>query len=400
MSKINDLIQELCPNGVEYKKLKEIGDTFTGLSGKSKDDFYNGNCRYITYTNIFNNPVVRLDLDDRVLIKDNEKQNNLKYGDILVAGSSENIEDSGMIGVVCEEPNENIYLNSFCFGFRLNDNYNKKLIPGFSKHVFRSANFRSQILSCSFGVTRYNLNKKMFLELTIPIPPLEVQEEIVRILDKFSSNGLESLLTLELELRREQYEYYLKRTFKSVSGKKVALGSVVTFNRGKRVVKKDLENDKTSNLFPVYQNSLIPLGYYDKSNFDCKKTIIISAGAAGKIGFVEEKIWAADDCLRCLCSNEILDKYLYYFLKSNESYIQSMVRRASVPRISTNIFEKMEIIIPSIDIQRKIIEIFDRFEKIINNVNDGLPAEIELRRQQYEYYRNKLLSFEELSVSE
>ena len=64
MSKINDLIQELCPNGVEYKKLKEIGDTFTGLSGKSKDDFYNGNCRYITYTNIFNNPVVRLDLDD------------------------------------------------------------------------------------------------------------------------------------------------------------------------------------------------------------------------------------------------------------------------------------------------------------------------------------------------
>ena len=283
MSKINDLIQELCPNGVEYKKLKEIGDTFTGLSGKSKDDFYNGNCRYITYTNIFNNPVVRLDLDDRVLIKDNEKQNNLKYGDILVAGSSENIEDSGMIGVVCEEPNENIYLNSFCFGFRLNDNYNKKLIPGFSKHVFRSANFRSQILSCSFGVTRYNLNKKMFLELTIPIPPLEVQEEIVRILDKFSSNGLESLLTLELELRREQYEYYLKRTFKSVSGKKVALGSVVTFNRGKRVVKKDLENDKTSNLFPVYQNSLIPLGYYDKSNFDCKKTIIKSHGSSKDI---------------------------------------------------------------------------------------------------------------------
>ena len=80
MSKIDELIKELCPNGVEYKKINEIGETFTGLSGKSKKDFESGNCRYITYTNIYNNPAVRLDKDDFVNVKNNEKQNYIIKG--------------------------------------------------------------------------------------------------------------------------------------------------------------------------------------------------------------------------------------------------------------------------------------------------------------------------------
>ena len=106
MSKIDELIKEMCPNGVEYKKINEIGETFTGLSGKNKKDFENGNCRYITYSNIYNNPDVRFDKDDFVYVKNNEKQNYIIKGDILITGSSENIEDSGMIAVVTEEPKE------------------------------------------------------------------------------------------------------------------------------------------------------------------------------------------------------------------------------------------------------------------------------------------------------
>lgn len=399
MSRIQELIKEKCPNGVEYKSIKDIFDLFSGMTGVSNKWSDTGNCKFIDYMNVYRNNKIDVNLKCNATVK-NLNQTTLKKGDILLTSASETADECAISSVVESEIEDETFMDDHLFGLRLKNDYSNKINTTFINYYFSSKIFRNKLYKAVRGVTRFYVSNKDFIKLLIPIPPLEVQEEIVRILDKFSSNGLESLLTLELELRREQYEYYLKRTFKSVSGKKVALGSVVTFNRGKRVVKKDLENDKTSNLFPVYQNSLIPLGYYDKSNFDCKKTIIISAGAAGKIGFVEEKIWAADDCLRCLCSNEILDKYLYYFLKSNESYIQSMVRKASVPRISANVFEKMEIIIPSIDIQRKIIEIFDRFEKIINNVNDGLPAEIELRRQQYEYYRNKLLSFEELSVSE
>lgn len=394
MSRITELIKEKCSNGVEYRKLYEITNW---------DKRFNGVSQYMQ-TNILSYKHVSAELL-KSLLQDNGNIKLLSTGLFDGYTTEELAKDLVNEGEVISIPsggsaNIKYYNGKFVdSGNILASSRDDELYN--LKYIFYVLQSKNNVISDYFrgsGVKHPSMPD--ILKIDIPVPPIEVQEEIVRILDKFSSNGLESLLTLELELRREQYEYYLKRTFKSVSGKKVALGSVVTFNRGKRVVKKDLENDKTSNLFPVYQNSLIPLGYYDKSNFDCKKTIIISAGAAGKIGFVEEKIWAADDCLRCLCSNEILDKYLYYFLKSNESYIQSMVRRASVPRISANVFEKMEIIIPSIDIQRKIIEIFDRFEKIINNVNDGLPAEIELRRQQYEYYRNKLLSFEELRVSE
>ena len=167
MSRINDLIKEMCPNGVRYNKLSEIGNQFSGLSGKSKNDFENGNCKYITYTNIYNNPSTNLDVEDYVQVKENEKQNEIKYKDILVAGSSENLEDSGMISVVTKEPREKIYLNSFCFGFRLNDNFYDKYNPDFLKHIFRDKNFRNEIISCSFGVTRYNLSKEKFLKIKI-----------------------------------------------------------------------------------------------------------------------------------------------------------------------------------------------------------------------------------------
>lgn len=86
MSKINDLIKELCPNGVEFYKLSDIGYQFNGLSGKSKKDFENGNYKYITYTNIYNNPSIKLDINDYVFVDKTEKQNKLKFKDVLIAG--------------------------------------------------------------------------------------------------------------------------------------------------------------------------------------------------------------------------------------------------------------------------------------------------------------------------
>ena len=167
MSKVKQLIEKFCPNGVKYYKLSEIGNQFTGLSGKSKKDFENGNCKYITYVNIYNNSSVNLDINDYVFVDASEKQNEIKYKDILVAGSSENLEDSGMISIVTSEPKEKIYLNSFCFGFRLNDLFFEKYDPDFLKHLFRDKNFRNEIIACSFGVTRYNCYLKVAFEFNI-----------------------------------------------------------------------------------------------------------------------------------------------------------------------------------------------------------------------------------------
>ena len=210
IKKIRDLINKLCPNGVEYLKLSEIAEQFNGLSGKSKKDFENGNCKYITYTNIYNNPSTKLDVEDMVFVNDDERQNEIKYKDFLIAGSSENLEDSGMISVVTQKPEEKIYLNSFCFGMRLNNKYYEKCDANYLKHLFRNSNFRKEIIACSFGVTRYNLSKEKFLKIKVPIPPLEIQEEIAKILDKYEylTKSIINELPYEIELRKKQYDYY------------------------------------------------------------------------------------------------------------------------------------------------------------------------------------------------
>jgi type I restriction enzyme S subunit len=184
MSRIDDLITEFCPNGVEFKSLGELGKIFSGLTGKSKADFSNGNARYVSYMNIFNNISVDLGIGDFVIVDAEERQNSLALGDILFTGSSETPDEVGMSSVVDNTPSEEVYLNSFCFGYRF---INKELLlPGFSKYVFRGDFVRKQIVRSASGVTRFNISKKRFLETHIPIPPIEVQREVVIILDAFT----------------------------------------------------------------------------------------------------------------------------------------------------------------------------------------------------------------------
>lgn len=195
-------------DGVEWKKLGEIGLFYGGLSGKTKKDFEEGNAKYVTYSNIFNNIAVNLNINDVVNILPGEKQNVIAYGDVIFTGSSETPDECGMSSVVTEIINEPIYLNSFCFGFRLN---NLSLYePGFLKFLFRSNNIRNEIKKTANGVTRYNISKKLFSQIEIPIPPLPEQRRIVAILDKFETlvNDLSVGLPAELEARRKQYEYY------------------------------------------------------------------------------------------------------------------------------------------------------------------------------------------------
>ena len=163
------------------------------------------------------------------------------------------------------------------------------------------------------------------------------------------------------------------------------LGEVCELNRGVRVVKKDLSEN---GIFPVYQNSLTPLGYYDKSNYPSNTTFVISAGAAGEIGFAEKAIWAADDCLCVTCPDNISNKYVYYCLMNNKTFLFSKVRRASVPRLSRVAVEQFPLPLPPLPIQEEIVKILDRFAEYTAE----LQAELQARKEQYEYYRNLLLT--------
>lgn len=404
MSKINDLIKKMCPNGVRYHRLSEIGNQFSGLSGKSKKDFENGNCRYITYTNIYNNPSTNLEVGDYVQVKQNEKQNEIKYKDILIAGSSENLEDSGMISVVTKMPNEKIYLNSFCFGFRLNDNFYEKYNPDFLKHLFRDKNFRNNIISCSFGVTRYNLSKEKFLKIKIPCPPLEVQEEIVKILDKFGE--LEAKLEAELEARKSQYEFWRGNLLFNPNYPVYKMEDICIINQGLQIPINQRKKEPGENrYFYITVQFLKNEGenYYIENPSEsviCKKDdiLVTRTGSTGKIVYGVEGCFH-NNFFKVTPIINLNKKYLYHVLNSTQMF-NEMLRAASggtVPDLPHKKFYKLEIGLPSIEEQKKIVTILDKFENLISDISIGLPAEIELRRKQYEYYRNKLLSFEELS---
>ena len=167
------------------------------------------------------------------------------------------------------------------------------------------------------------------------------------------------------------------------------LSDIVPAQRGKRVVKNELS---TGGEYPVYQNSLTPLGYYDKSNVSAGTTFIIAAGAAGEIGYSFVDFWAADDCYYFDCPEELDNRYLYHTLLSMHSKIKGVVRHGAVPRISREHVDALVIPVPPIMVQKEIVRILDMF----TNLQSELEFELEMRKKQYIYYRDKMLEFKKL----
>lgn len=190
--------------GVEMKTLGELGPYFGGLTGKTKDDFIDGNAKFITYMNVFANPSLNTSTTGVVRINKGEKQNKIQKGDILFTGSSETPNEAGMSCIVTDELTEDFYMNSFCFGIRLSnpEQYNLHYL----KHVLRSNDVRRKIAKSASGVTRFNISKARFGKTQFPLPSLSEQQRIVSILDSFEA----SIQNLEAQLkqREKQYEYY------------------------------------------------------------------------------------------------------------------------------------------------------------------------------------------------
>ena len=164
------------------------------------------------------------------------------------------------------------------------------------------------------------------------------------------------------------------------------LGVAVSIERGKRLVRGQLSNDCG---YPVFQNSMTPLGYHTDYNYPENTAFIIGAGAAGEIGFSSVKFWAADDCYPMVCREDISSRYLYHALLRIQPQIKSRVRKASIPRLSRASIEQFEIPVPPLPVQREIVRILDKFTEL----TAALIAELTARKKQYGCYRDSLLSF-------
>ena len=168
----------------EQRKLGEVGKTYSGLSGKTKDDFGHGEAKFVTYMNVFSNSVCLPNMTEAVEIDD--KQNKVLFGDVLFTTSSETPEEVGMSSVWLENA-ENIYLNSFCFGYRPTKEFN----PYYLAYMLRSPSIREKITFLAQGISRYNISKNKMMDIEIPIPSIVEQKQIG---EHFRT--LDSLITL------------------------------------------------------------------------------------------------------------------------------------------------------------------------------------------------------------
>ena len=385
MSRIEQLIAELCPDGVECQMLVDVAKILYGFPFQS--NMFTDDEKYI--------PLIRIrDIKQgkgSIYFKGSfSSEFIIKRGDMIVGMDGEfnlnkwNDRDSILNQRVCkiESKNENITNNNYLFHL---------LIPLFKK-----------IESETSGSTVKHLSAKAINNISIPIPPLPIQQEIVRILDTFTD--LDAELQAELEARKKQYEHYRNQLL-NFEGKEVewkTLGEVGKVCMCKRVMKHETNS---SGEIPFYKigtfgneaNAYISRELYDeykkKFSFPSKGDILISAsGTIGRRVIYDDKpayfqdsniIWLS------LTNNMLLNKYLYYIYET----IEWPVEGGTIKRLYNDNFKKIKIPIPPLSEQERIVTILDKFEAL---VNEELPAEIAARRKQYEHYREKLLTFEPL----
>ena len=373
MSKIDDLIKQYCPNGVEYKELGDILD-------------YEQPTRYIVKS-------ARYDSNADTPV--------LTAGQTFILGYTFEKDDI----YKASKENPVIIFDDFTTSYHWVD-FNFKVKSSAMKMLRPKPDFDGifKYVLYAMGEIHYSPQDharqwiSQYSKFKIPVPPLPVQEEIVKVLDAFTA--LEAELEAELEARKRQYEYYRNKllTFdENTTGggriKFMQLGEVAVIQRGKRLTKPQLLQD---GLYPVFHGGIEPLGYYNQKNRESDTVMVINVGAsAGTVGYSPVDFWSSDGCFCISHSKLFLNKYLYHTLKTKEAFLQSKVRKAGIPTLDNSVVEKVVVAIPPLDEQERIVAILDKFDSLVNDISEGLPAELTARRQQYEYYRNKLLTFDE-----
>lgn len=256
------------------------------------------------------------------------------------------------------------------------------------------------------------LNKSDFENIKLLVPPLEVQREIVRILDNFTelTENLTENLTAELTARKKQYEYYRDTllTFNDnnplhslisryspngVEYKKI--GDICNISVGGDVPKNSMSKQKTEKYsVPIISNGIGENALYGYTDVPKVKEPGVTVAARGTIGYAEYRDYPFYPIIRLLTAvpkdaTAVNTKYLYYCLQGK----QYSSPTGGIPQLTAPELEKVSIPVPPLEVQRQIVQILDRFDALCNDLIQGLPAEIEARRKQYEYYRDQLLTF-------
>ena len=390
MSKLDELLRELCPDSVEYKRFDEVCtlNARIGWQRLTKAEYMSkGDYLLITGTDF--TETHEIDYSTCVYVTEERYKQDLKIqlknGDILIT-------KDGTLGKVAQVKGLEMpaTLNGGVFVVRCKDG---SLENRFILHYLLSNHFQSVVEQQKTGSTISHLTQTLFSRLMIPIPPLEIQREIVRILDNFTN--LTSELTSELTARGIQYSYYRNKllTFHA-NTKIVQLADIADIGTGSSNTNEAVEDGK----YPFFVRSQEPLR---KNDYEYDETAIITAGDGVGVGkvyhYIEGKYALHQRAYRIhINTPEVMSKYYFHYMKAKFlPYIQKTMFQGSVASIRRPMLNAFPVPVPPLDVQKRIVNVLDNFEKICSDLNIGLPAEIEARQKQYEYYRDKLLTFAE-----
>ena len=390
MSKLEKLIQQYCPDGVEYVPLSSIGTIKRG-NGLQKKDFVKSGIGCIHYGQIYTK--FGLFTNKTLTYVDKELADHLLHiekGDLVIACTSENIED--VCKAVAWLGDESIVTGGHSCVLHHNQN------PKYIAYFFQTESFQRQKRKYAYGTKVIDIKPDSIGKIEIPVPPLPVQEEIVRVLDAFTE--LQAELQAELQKRKQQYNFHRDNllNFKDINRggqeiKWMRIGEICNVITGGEVPVDGIKGNTPQGDFkyPIWGNGKDIYGYSTTYQITQDAVCVSSIGANTGAVFFHSAYFTPIIRLKVLIplSKKVSTKYLFYIL----SAVGFEVKKSSVPNMNSTEVKQKRIPIPPLAEQNRIVAILDRFDTLTNDLTSGLPAEIEKRRQQYEYYRDKLLTF-------
>jgi type I restriction enzyme S subunit len=388
-SKIEKLVAELCPEGVEFKELGDclIKNTGGGTPSRSNSSYWDGDIPWASVgdLSITGNYIQTT----RAMITTeglkNSSSNIIPCGDVIVAVKI----SPGKMKIAATD----IAINQDLRGLTL-----KSFIDSsFLTYYFQTVSI------VAHGTIVKGMTKNMLERVKIPIPPLAIQQEIVKILDTFTT--LEAELEAELEARKKQYEYYRDELL--TFGDEIqlmTLGDIGKVSMCKRIFKNETSSIGQIPFYKIgtfgkkpnaYISEQIFNEYRNKFSFPQKGDVLLSASGTigrrvvydGDPAYFQDSniIWLEHD------ESKVLNKFLYHFY----AIVKWQTEGGTIQRLYNNNLRKIKIKVPPLAEQERIVAILDKFDALANDISIGLPAELNARRKQYEYYRDRLLTFQE-----
>ena len=399
MSKLDEMIRELCPDGVEYVKLNSVCDIYDGTH--STPNYTESGVKFASVENIGNLYATRKYISEEDFEKYKIKP---RIGDVMMTRI-------GSVGV-CTVVDRNEAL-AFYVSLALLRPQLDKVQSRFLKYAIESIHGRKELRKRTLiNAVPIKINKDDIGKVTIPLPPIEIQSEIVHTLDNYTENvvKLQNQLTAELTARQKQYTFYRNKLL-TFSGNekakivKISLGDIGPICMCKRILKSQTNTVEGVPFYKIGTFGKKADAYISKETFDEYRSkysfpkkgdvLISAAGTIGRTVVYDGKpAYFQDSNIVWIDNNEsvVLNSYLRYCYELKPWKVSS---GGTIQRLYNDNIAKAIITVPSLDVQNRIVNVLDNFEKICSDLNIGLPAEIEARQKQYEYYRDKLLTFVE-----